>query len=75
MERWFVPRTREFLFSFNLTRCLLKPESTDVTGWKFKIMIIVTKIITVISIITVLLKWAGNAYFSIFFNANIMAFD
>ncbi len=32
----------------------------DVTVWKFLITIIVTKIITVISIITVLLKCAGD---------------
>ncbi len=35
-------------------------ETRDVTVWKFLITIIVTKIITVISIITVLLKCAGD---------------
>ncbi len=42
---------------FNKKFCIL---NRDVTVWKFLITIIVTKIITVISIITVLLKCAGD---------------
>ncbi len=45
------------IFNFNYKAAL---QSRDVTVWKFLITIIVNKIITVISIITVLLKCAGD---------------
>ncbi len=53
----------QILMAFSCSQCklwLLSFNIRDVTVWTFLIMIIVTKMITVISIITVLLNYAGN---------------